>query len=128
MGFLDALKSAAGEIDPEEAHEALGGVLQNTSLGDVSGLLNQLGQGGLGDQVKAWASGEAAAVGPEAIKSALGDEHIQAIASSLGVSTDEVAEHLAEHLPALTQAHAEAGGDIGVSADEGAASNDDQAD
>jgi uncharacterized protein YidB (DUF937 family) len=106
MGFLDALKSAAGEMGDQEAHQAFDGVLQNTPLGGMSGLLGQLQQGGLGEQVTSWCQGAAANVSPDQIRSALGDEHVQAIASSLGISTDDVANHLAEHLPDMAQAHA----------------------
>jgi uncharacterized protein YidB (DUF937 family) len=106
MGFFDVLKSAAGDMGDQEAHQAFDGVLQNTPLGGMSGLLGQLEQGGLGSQVEAWCQGGASNVSPDQIKTALGDEHVQAIASSLGISTDDVANHLAEHLPDMAQAHA----------------------
>ena len=107
MGFFDILKSAAGGDAEQEGHEALDNVLQNTPLGGMSGLLDQLKQGGLGSEVEAWRQGDGSGVTADAIKAALGDQHIQAIASSLGISTDEVASHLSEHLPAMAQAHAE---------------------
>jgi uncharacterized protein YidB (DUF937 family) len=116
MGFLDSLRSAAGGFAGDEAHQAFGSVLQNTQLGGMSGLLDQLRQGGLGDQVSSWCEGAASNVAPEEIRGALGEEHVQAIASRLGISTDDVAQQLSEHLPAMAQAHAAATGDGGASA------------
>ena len=111
MGFLDSLKNAAGQAAGEPAHEAFGAVLQSTQLGGMSGLLDQLAQGGLGEQVRSWSDGGQAAVSPDQIRSALGDEHVLAIAAKLGISTDDVAQNLSEHLPALTGAHAAASDD-----------------
>jgi uncharacterized protein YidB (DUF937 family) len=130
MGFFDTLKNAAGEMaGSEEAHEAFGSVLEKTPLGGMSGLLDQLEQGGLGNAVHAWCAGEDhPAVSPDQIKDALGDEHLQHIASSLGISPDDAAAHLAEHLPGMTAAHADAtadeSGDDEASAPEHEASDD----
>jgi uncharacterized protein YidB (DUF937 family) len=107
MGFLDSLKKAAGGLAGQEPHQALGGLLQNTQLGGMSGLLDQLAQGGLGEQVRTWCDGGRASVSADQIKGALGDEHVRAIAAKLGVSPDDVAQHLSEHLPAMAEAHAE---------------------
>ena len=104
MGFLDILRTVTGGMDDQPAHEAFGSVLQATPLGGLSGLLGQLSQGGLGEQVTTWCQGGQAAVAPELIRSALGEQHVQALAASLGVSPDEVAGHLSEHLPALAAA------------------------
>jgi uncharacterized protein YidB (DUF937 family) len=106
MSFLDAIKSAAGGFAEQEAHQALDGALQNTSVGGMSGLLGQLSQGGLGDQVQGWLQGEGGQVTGDAIKAALGDEHIQSIASQLGINPDDVASQLAANLPGMAQAHA----------------------
>jgi uncharacterized protein YidB (DUF937 family) len=107
MGFFDSLKDAAADFAGQGAHEALGSVLQGTPLGGMSGMLDQLRQGGLGEQVESWCQGAMANVTPDQIKDALGDEHLQQIAASMGLSTDDLANHLAEHLPAMTQAHAQ---------------------
>lgn len=104
MGFLDTLMSAAGGDAGQEAHEAMGNVLQNTSLGGMSGLLGQLSQGGLADQVQAWTQGGGAPVSADQIQSALGDQHIQSIASALGIDPSDVAGHLAQFLPGMAQA------------------------
>ena len=126
MGFLDSLKNAAGQGAGEQAHEAFGSVLQTTQLGGMSGLLDQLKQGGLGEQVRSWSDGGQAIASPDQIKNALGDEHVQAIAQKLGISTDDVAQNLSEHLPAMTEAHAAAGGDLSSSAGDDSQGPEDQ--
>ena len=107
LSFFDTLQGAAGDFAGQEAHQAFGSVLQETPLGGMSGLLDQLKQGGLAEQVEGWCQGQISNVAPEQIQAALGDQHLQQIASSLGISPDEVAGHLAEHLPAMAQAHSQ---------------------
>lgn len=107
MSFLDMIKGAIANYAGQKPHQALGDVLQNTQLGGLSGLLQQLAQGGLGEQVRSWGSGDQAGVSPDQIRGALGDEHVQAIASQLGLSPDMLAQQLSQHLPAMAQAHAE---------------------
>jgi uncharacterized protein YidB (DUF937 family) len=94
----------AGQFVGSDAHDALSGALQNSPLGDVSGLLSKLQAGGLASEVEAWCSGGGGPVGIEQLRSALGDEHIQNLASSLGISTDQVLATLSQHLPALAVA------------------------
>ena len=106
MSFLDAIKGAAGNFAGQEAYQAFGNVLQNTQLGGMSGLLQQLAQGGLGEQVRSWQGGDQAGVSPDHIRGALGDDHVNAIAGQLGLSPDVVAQQLSQHLPAMAQAHA----------------------
>jgi len=107
MGFLDTLKQAAGDVADQEPHAAFDNVLQQTPLGGLSGLLDHLHEGGLGDAVAAWeGGGDHPPIDADQIKAALGDEHLQQVASALGVSPAEAAAHLAEHLPDLAAAHA----------------------
>ena len=111
MSFLDMIRGAVGGDGGQEPHEAFGNVLQNTQLGGMAGLLEQLAQGGLGEQVRSWCGGDHASVSPDQIRGALGDAHVQAIAGQLGLSTDAVAQQLSQHLPAMAEAHAADSGD-----------------
>jgi uncharacterized protein YidB (DUF937 family) len=106
MSFLDMIRGAAGDDAGQAPHQAFGNVLQNTQLGGMAGLLEQLAQGGLGEQVRSWCGGDRAGVSPDQIRGALGDEHVQAIAGQLGLSPDTLAQQLSQHLPAMAQAHA----------------------
>ncbi len=107
MGLLDELAGAAKgallEGAENSAQGILGNVLQNSSLGSVSGLLGQLNEGGLGHLVSSWQGGEGQGqpISVDQLKGALTPEHIQEIASSLGMDPNTALAHLAEHLPFL---------------------------
>jgi len=84
----------------ENAHAALGDALQNSSLGGLSGLLGQLNGAGLGDLVSSWTGGgQGQPPSVEQLQSA--PDHIQQIASSLGLNPDQALAALAQHLPGL---------------------------
>jgi uncharacterized protein YidB (DUF937 family) len=106
MGLFDNLEGMASQFVGGDAHEALDGALQASPLGDMSGLLTKLQQGGLAGEVQSWCEGGQSPVSPDQLRDALGDEHVQALASSLGISTDQVLATLSQHLPALTAASA----------------------
>jgi uncharacterized protein YidB (DUF937 family) len=126
MSLFESLEHAAGGIVGSEAHTALNEALAKSPLGDVSGLLDQLHEGGLDTAVDAWSIGEHhPIVTPDQLRGALGEEHVQHLAESMGVSTDELLAGLGQHLPALA-AH-EAGDDSAQDdEDEDAATDDDQ--
>jgi uncharacterized protein YidB (DUF937 family) len=108
MNLFESIKEHAGGLIGGEAHAALTGALAASPLGDVSGLLDKLHDGGLDEAVDAWTTGgEHAPVTPDQLREALGDEHVEQLAAALGVSGDELLKGLAEHLPALA-AHEEA--------------------
>jgi uncharacterized protein YidB (DUF937 family) len=74
--------------------------LAKTNLGDLQGVVNQLQQSGLGDQVKSWlGNGPNMKVTPEQIRAALGNQQVRQIAQQYGVPVDEVLKLLADHLP-----------------------------
>lgn len=106
MGLLDdmvgAAKGALLQGAENSAQGILGNVLQNSSLGGVSGLMDQLSQSGLGHLVSSWSGdGQGQPISVDQLKDALTPEHIQQIASSLGMNPDNALAHLAEHLPML---------------------------
>ncbi|MGA9083713.1 MAG: YidB family protein [Pseudolabrys sp.] len=74
--------------------------MAKTNLGDLQGVVNQLQQSGLGDQVKSWlGNGPNMKVTPEQIRAALGNQQVRQIAQQYGVPVDEVLKLLADHLP-----------------------------
>lgn len=108
MGFLDdaigAVKGAVLEGAEGSAQGILNNVLQGSSLGGLDGVLQQLHGSGLGDLVSSWTNGQNLPISPDQLKDALTPEHIQQIASSLGMDPDTAMAHLAEHLPMLAGA------------------------
>lgn len=105
MGLFDqlggSLKGALGSMAAAEAPALISTVLAKTNMGNLQGLVDQLQQGGLGDQVKSWiGNGANMQVTPEQIQSALGNDQLKQLAQHFGVDTDAVAKLLAQHLPA----------------------------
>ena len=106
MGLFDSLEGMAGQFIGGEAHEALNGALQGSSFGGLDGLLSHLQQGGLAGEVESWSAGGGSPIGVDQLRSVLSEEHVQGLASSLGLDTDQVLGLLSQHLPALTAANA----------------------
>jgi uncharacterized protein YidB (DUF937 family) len=111
MGLFDQLESglrgalgdlagqAMGQLEAN-APALLSQVLGKTDLGSVGGLLAKLQEGGLSDQVSSWlGNGANLSITPEQVREALGNEHVQQIANSIGVPTDKVLEMMSKYLP-----------------------------
>lgn len=104
MGLFDQIVSGAlrgsmgqggGQMD-----SLLGQLLGQTNLGSVGGLLSQLQQGGLGDQVSSWlGNGANAAISPDQLQNALGSDQVRQMAQSAGLPVDQLLAMLAQHLP-----------------------------
>ena len=68
----------------------------------LSGLVNQLKNGGLSEAVGTWVSnGANQAVSPEAIEQALGSTKLGEIAGKFGISSDQISSGLSTVLPEL---------------------------
>ena len=88
MGLLDALTSIAGGASPEHhgIADALSQVMQEHP-GGMDGILNQLKQNGLGDQVQSWISpGENKSISPEQVQQGFGSSMVDNIAQRAGIS------------------------------------------
>ena len=106
MGLLDqfggSLKGVLGSLAAAEGPAVLSALLAKTNLGSLQGLVDELQQNGLGDQVKSWLSnGANMHVTPDQIRAALGSDQVKQIAQHLGVPADEALKMLAEHLPGV---------------------------
>ncbi|HXY57971.1 MAG TPA: YidB family protein [Methylocystis sp.] len=70
------------------------------SHGGVDGVIAEFENSGYGQQVKSWVGdGANLPINAEDIKKVLGSEKLKQIAASTGLPIDEVAKHLADHLP-----------------------------
>jgi uncharacterized protein YidB (DUF937 family) len=101
MGLLDALTSIAGGASPEHhgVADALSQVMQEHPEG-MDGLLNQLKQNGLGEQVQSWLSpGQNQAVSPDQVQQGLGSSVLENIASRAGISPAVASSIIAVVLP-----------------------------
>jgi len=101
MAFFTQARTSGGPLAADEAHKLLDGVLLGSPFGGVFGLIDQLKQGGLAEQIEGWREGVPTAVGPEELRAALGNANVEMAAASLGVSPDEMLNDLVAHLPAI---------------------------
>lgn len=102
MGLFDSLGSIVQDVMAGKEINLLSVAEQAlSSAGGVNGILSQLRQAGLGDQVASWiGTGQNLPISAEQISAALGNPQLQALAASMGVHLDQVPALLAQHLPA----------------------------
>ena len=94
MGILDDVMSGLGK-------DAGGGIADLLKgQGGVSGLVEKLNAGGMGDLAASWISkGQNLNISPEQIRQVLGQGPIADLAAKLGVSPEQASETLAGLLP-----------------------------
>jgi uncharacterized protein YidB (DUF937 family) len=111
MGVFDAFKNIMGGQQRDDSqddvmggglHQVLCEAIEGASAGGMGGFMAKLHEGGLTDIVSSWAGGgQGLPISGDQLRSALGDEHIQGIASRLGLQPDQALDLLQDHLPAL---------------------------
>jgi uncharacterized protein YidB (DUF937 family) len=104
MTIFDSLKGLFGQGETAAIPTLISEALAKTNLGSLQGLLGQLEQGGLGQQVQSWlGSGPNMPVSADQLRAVVSDEHVQQIAQHIGVDPNVVLNLLAEHLPSAVQ-------------------------
>jgi uncharacterized protein YidB (DUF937 family) len=107
MSWSDALKGVVGNLVGEAEQAALPGLVQKV-LGDegLQSVLAKLKDAGFAAQVQSWLdkNKDNLPITPEQLRTALGDQHVQQIAKSLGIPMDKVLDALAKFLPAAVNA------------------------
>ena len=102
MSWSDALKGAVGNLVGEAEQAALPGLMKKV-MGDegLQSMLAKLKDAGFAAQVQSWLdkNKDNLPITPEQLRTALGDEHVQQIAKSLGIPIDSVLDALAKYLP-----------------------------
>ena len=101
MGLLDALTSIAGgaSSDHHGVADALSQIMQEHPQG-MDGILNQLKQNGLGEQVQSWVGpGENKAVSPDQVQQGLGTGMLESIAQRANISPQVASGVIAAVLP-----------------------------
>jgi uncharacterized protein YidB (DUF937 family) len=80
--------------------EAVIGMISNPESGGLSGLVEKISAGGLGEQVASWIStGENLPISAEQIQAVLGSSVVQDLATRFGINTNDVAGTLSSLLP-----------------------------
>ena len=107
MSWSDALKGVVGSIVGQAEQVAFPDLLKSV-LGNegLQTILAKLQDAGFGAQVSSWLDKNKnnLPITADQIKAALGDEHVQQIAKSLGMPLDTVLDALAKYLPEAVNA------------------------
>jgi uncharacterized protein YidB (DUF937 family) len=118
MSWSDALKGVVGNIVGQAEQAALPDLLKSV-LGTegLQTILAKLQDAGFQAQVSSWLDKNKnnLPITADQIKAALGDEHVQQIAKSLGIPVDAILAALAEKLPELANAAGPAAAPTGTS-------------
>jgi uncharacterized protein YidB (DUF937 family) len=97
MGLNDILNKLGGQ------HGEQGGISAISNLFDednLQGIMSKLESSGLGQQVQSWVGkGQNMPVSESEIKNAVDPQKLQQVAQQQGMSSDEVADHVAQALP-----------------------------
>ena len=107
MGLLDLIVGAAvskATSGSANSSALLGTVVQyvTSQPGGIAGFLSQLQQGGLGDVVASWVgTGQNLPVSGDQLSQALGSGVMQQLAQQSGLSTNGIADQIAQWLPHL---------------------------
>ena len=102
MGLLDSLGlgGVVGQVEQAAMPALIQAVLAKTNLGDLSGIVSKLQQGGLATQVQSWlGNGANMSVTADQLRAALGNEQVKQIAQHLGLPIDQALSMLSQHLP-----------------------------
>jgi uncharacterized protein YidB (DUF937 family) len=100
MGLFDGL---LGGIVGAEMATVVNGLIERH--GGVQGVVNQLRSNGLGPSVNSWINeGPNTPVAPEDVHRAFGDQTMSELAAKSGMSTEELAQKLAQVLPRAVDA------------------------
>lgn len=101
MGLFDGLGAVLGDVLSGKPIN-LAGIAEQVfaNAGGLNGIVSQLQQAGLGDQVASWiGTGSNLPVSAEQIKEALSSNQLASLANSFGVDINNLPQLLAEHLP-----------------------------
>lgn len=105
MGLLNTIAGVIGTpkgsgTGSRDWLDVVGSLIDNPQTGGLQGLIATFAEKGLGGVAASWVStGQNQPVSSEQIQCVLGNEQVAAFAQKLGISTQEVSEHLAQLLP-----------------------------
>jgi len=107
MGLFDQLKGELAKNIGSGANvnsllEHAMGLINNPATGGLTGLIEAFKNKGLGDIVASWiATGANKPTSADQIMQTLGTDRIQQIAQKVGISKEELSQHLSELLPQI---------------------------
>ncbi len=107
MGFLDQItgelsKKLGGEGNAGSLFEQAMSLINNPSTGGISGFIEAFKNNRLGDIVSSWIStGENMPISADQILQTIGPDRIQNIAQKIGMSNEDLTQHLSQVLPQI---------------------------
>ena len=104
MGLMDIIGEVTGAVGKQKgaSQGMLDGVMNLLKGGGLSSLLGSLKASGLEDIVQSWiGTGQNKAISVDQIKSALGSEKLQQLATSAGIPVEQSSRLLKEMLPEI---------------------------
>jgi uncharacterized protein YidB (DUF937 family) len=107
MSLSDVLKTAFGNAAGQAEQAALPEIMKSVLGAEgVQAILAKLKDAGFDSQVASWIDQNKAnlPISVDEIRNALGDEHVQQIAKSLGIPIDTILAGLAAKLPEIANA------------------------
>lgn len=102
MSDLHAKLAQSG--DHHHSHGIVHMMIEGAMIGGITALLAHLVSNGMSHVVDKWQDGQHHAISPDDLKSILGDK-LGLIAEKTGLSHDDAARYLADHLPGAAKAH-----------------------
>jgi uncharacterized protein YidB (DUF937 family) len=91
--------------DHHHSHGIIHMMIEGALIGGVTALLAHLVSNGLSHVVDKWQDGEHHAIDADQLKSILGADKLAAIAEKTGLSVDDAAKYLSQHLPGAAKKH-----------------------
>jgi uncharacterized protein YidB (DUF937 family) len=103
MSWSDAVKGLVDQAEQTAIPELIN---RTIGAGGLQGILAKLRDAGFAAQVASWLdkNKDNLPITPQQIRDALGDQHVQQIARSLGLPVDAVLDALAKYLPPAVNA------------------------
>lgn len=104
-GIAKSLKDILPDAADGLVDQAMG-VINDPAHGGLTGVVEKFRASGMGDTVNSWiaAGTKNLPITADQVKAALGNEHVTALASKLGIDPAQAAEKLAAMLPAAVDA------------------------
>ena len=91
--------------DHHHSHGIIHMMIEGAMIGGVAALLAHLVSNGMEHVVNKWQDGEHHGIDVEQLKSVLGADKLGAIAEKTGLSIDDAAKYLSQHLPGAAKKH-----------------------
>lgn len=105
MGMFDDITGKAQELLGQTGGKTgiMKGIMEMLSDkggGGLGGIIQSFQQKGMGNIISSWiGTGRNEPITPDQVKDGLGQERVEQVAQHAGVSSDEAAAQLSEHLP-----------------------------